>query len=315
MKYGSTNRVREGSGLRRDSKLQSAMEYLMTYGWAILVIAVVLGVLYSLGIFSPSSFAPKAQPGSCQVFRPNGPGTSYDLNLEGTCTGQVPQYVASMSGCSGCGNVNGSRVLISAPNFPTSMDNFTIFAWLNPTSGQCSEPVFGSVRDTYGTANAGAMLSLVNGAPALQVSGYSYRFYGTTAMTLNSWSQVAATYSLGNVAIYVNGKQTDSGNIGVSPATFDAAMPNLAVGYDNQTIWCSGTMSHLTGQISNVQFYNASLSANEVGALYAEGIGGAPVKLQSLLGWWPLNGNANDYSGNNNDGVASNTTFIGNIQT
>jgi hypothetical protein len=55
------------------SKAQSAMEYLMTYGWAILVIAVVLGVLYSLGIFSPSNFAPKAQHGSCQVFRPNGP--------------------------------------------------------------------------------------------------------------------------------------------------------------------------------------------------------------------------------------------------
>jgi hypothetical protein len=33
-------------------RLQSAMEYLMTYGWAILIIAVVLGVLYSLGIFN-----------------------------------------------------------------------------------------------------------------------------------------------------------------------------------------------------------------------------------------------------------------------
>ncbi len=33
-------------------KAQSAMEYLMTYGWAILIIAVVLGALFSLGIFS-----------------------------------------------------------------------------------------------------------------------------------------------------------------------------------------------------------------------------------------------------------------------
>ena len=33
-------------------RLQSAMEYLMTYGWAILIIAVVLGVLYYLGIFN-----------------------------------------------------------------------------------------------------------------------------------------------------------------------------------------------------------------------------------------------------------------------
>ena len=32
------------------------MEYLMTYGWAILIISVVLGALFSLGVFSSSSF-------------------------------------------------------------------------------------------------------------------------------------------------------------------------------------------------------------------------------------------------------------------
>jgi len=39
----------------RTFKAQSAMEYLMTYGWAILIIAVVLGALFSLGVFSGSS--------------------------------------------------------------------------------------------------------------------------------------------------------------------------------------------------------------------------------------------------------------------
>ncbi len=34
------------------TKLQSAMEYLMTYGWAILIIAIVLIALFSLGVFS-----------------------------------------------------------------------------------------------------------------------------------------------------------------------------------------------------------------------------------------------------------------------
>ncbi len=37
-------------------KAQSAMEYLMTYGWAILIVAVVLGALYSLGIFNGANF-------------------------------------------------------------------------------------------------------------------------------------------------------------------------------------------------------------------------------------------------------------------
>ncbi len=38
--------------IKRGFKLQSAMEYLMTYGWAILIIAVVLGILFLLGVFN-----------------------------------------------------------------------------------------------------------------------------------------------------------------------------------------------------------------------------------------------------------------------
>ncbi len=36
---------------------QSALEYMMTYGWAILIIVIVAGVLYSFGVFNPSSSA------------------------------------------------------------------------------------------------------------------------------------------------------------------------------------------------------------------------------------------------------------------
>ena len=43
-------------GIGMDFKLQSAMEYLMTYGWAILVIAIVLVALYALGVFNGTAF-------------------------------------------------------------------------------------------------------------------------------------------------------------------------------------------------------------------------------------------------------------------
>lgn len=32
------------------------MEYLMTYGWAILIVSIALAALYSLGLFSPATF-------------------------------------------------------------------------------------------------------------------------------------------------------------------------------------------------------------------------------------------------------------------
>lgn len=38
-----------------NTKSQSAMEYLITYGWAILIISVVLAALFYLGVFNPSS--------------------------------------------------------------------------------------------------------------------------------------------------------------------------------------------------------------------------------------------------------------------
>ena len=36
-------------------KAQSALEYLMTYGWAILIIVIVGAALFALGVFNPSS--------------------------------------------------------------------------------------------------------------------------------------------------------------------------------------------------------------------------------------------------------------------
>ena len=107
-------------------KSQAAMEYLMTYGWAILVIAVVLAALYSLGIFNPNTFAPKASAGSCEIVRPFGPGTTTDIHLEGTCTNMLPKYVASFNGKS-------SYAII--PNITELESNsFTWSIWIYPTS-------------------------------------------------------------------------------------------------------------------------------------------------------------------------------------
>ena len=41
-----------------EKKGQAAMEFLMTYGWAILAAVIVIGVLASFGVFSPGSYVP-----------------------------------------------------------------------------------------------------------------------------------------------------------------------------------------------------------------------------------------------------------------
>ncbi len=42
------------------SNAQAAMEFLMTYGWAILVVIVVIGTLAYYGVLNPSSFIPES---------------------------------------------------------------------------------------------------------------------------------------------------------------------------------------------------------------------------------------------------------------
>ncbi len=65
----------------------------------------------------------------------------------------------------------------------------------------------------------------------------------------------------------------------------------------------------LNGTATNFQFYNTPLSANEIQALYQEGTGGAPIDILNITVWWPLNANAQDYSGNGNDGQINGVTF------
>ncbi len=48
-------------------KGQSALEYLMTYGWAILIIIVVGGVLYYYGVFSPGKIVGESKVGFSKV--------------------------------------------------------------------------------------------------------------------------------------------------------------------------------------------------------------------------------------------------------
>jgi hypothetical protein len=74
----------------------------------------------------------------------------------------------------------------------------------------------------------------------------------------------------------------------------------------------AGLIDYFTGSIADVQIYNTTLSAAEIKALYQEGVGGAPIRLQNLAGWWPLNGDARDYSGNGYDGqIVGGVSFNG----
>ena len=279
-------------------KAQSAMEYLMTYGWAILIIAVVLGALFELGVFNANNFAPKAPPGACQVFRPNGPGTTSFINLEGICTGEIPQYVSQFS--------SGS---IQLPNFAQLYSNsFSWSLWIEPLSwGANNNGVMGQGNNPCGPGCAYMIEQGSPTSPILQFSidGGAGGYSAYSPISLNIWQNIVGTYnySSGTIAIYKNGELIQSAT---SNAVARITGP-MYLGFMTRT-----STPYYNGSISNVQIYNTSFSANDIQALYLEGIGGAPINLQNLVAWYPLDGNANDYSGNGNNGVPTNVIFVSN---
>ena len=273
------------------SKSQSAMEYLMTYGWAILIIAVVLGALYYLGVFNTSNLTPRAQPGSCKVIRPNGPGTTTFINLAGVCTGQLPQFV---------GYINGVSYIDLGENVyslgvTTNVATFT--GWVKAVPGY-DDYMFSDYNGITG------MTIRIDGGPS------TLTFYAAGACRVQSassldtnWHFIAGTYNGVTMVTYIDAITT---NTQVCSSTF----PSSIIG--NTKIGARGDLGSAgsdRGYLANLQMYNTSLSIAEIQGLYAEGIGGAPTRLQNLVGWWPLNGNANDYSGNGNSGAATNVAF------
>ena len=72
-------------------KAQSAMEYLMTYGWAILIVIIVAAALYALGIFNPATYTQSTAVGFQGFQVPTG-------GWQFTSNGQLTLQLRNMAG-------------------------------------------------------------------------------------------------------------------------------------------------------------------------------------------------------------------------
>ncbi len=287
-------------------KLQSAMEYLMTYGWLMLIVAIVIIALLQLGLFNSSNLASRAIAGACEVVH-NAAGS----NLAGQCTNEIPQYTAQF---------NGQSSSISTGYYQTSITSYTITAWVMTTSAGAN-PIF---QDRGSGAGMSFTLEIgYNGGQSshpgtincgVDSNGIWIGGYTSAAVNDGRWHFIACTLSEANgnpitpsaIAAYADGVivPMSTAQIGSATSPISGLGPAI-IGYHQA--W----NNYFNGQISNVQIYNTSLSSNEINLLYREGIGGAPIDPTHIVGWWPLNGNANDYSGDYNNGIPSSISYNG----
>jgi hypothetical protein len=276
--------------MKNTFKLQSAMEYLMTYGWAILIIAVVLGVLFQMGVFNSSSLTVRVPPGACKVLR-----TSAATNLVGQCSGILPQYVAQFDGQSSYVNAgNGASLQIIGAG--------SVSAWVQPSS-VASFPAIAS-KSNWNAGSNGFTLGMCGNKACFDTDNAiaQDQLRSNGLLTTGMWYYVTATWDSSHLNIYINGVLDNSAVETIIPTYTNY---NLEIGRD-----AGGSDYFYNGKIADVMVYNISLDASSIATLYQEGIGGAPVNPQYLVGWWPLNGDTKDYSGNNNNGAPTAITYV-----
>jgi hypothetical protein len=202
---------------------------------------------------------------------------------------------------------NGNDILLNAPNNPQlePTQALTVSAWIysRTTSGaSANEIVSTNGYCGYSLGN--------NNAPA----GYTFficnggtNYYSPKAtIGTNSWHHLVGVFNGTNkqVSLYVDGNLVGTNSVASIPNKISySSPPSIAIGDEpakGQTF---------NGLIADVQIYSQSLTKQQIQKLYAEGISGLPIVDNSIVGWWPLDGNANDYSGYSDNGVVNSVTF------
>ena len=374
----------------RSKHSQSALEYMMTYGWAILIIVIVAAGLYSLGIFSPTNSASTSITGfsglsvtqtACvnavnnqilELYVSNTIGYAVNvtkINVTGSSNGvSLYQNVSSIlnAGQSGIFYVNGACNKSSSTYSGSVTITYTepgqTFSGPYFSSGTVSKTPSGSNQDLVAAFDPTGPQTpnsyiVVSSYQPLSMKTFSYGawFYITYNLTNNCCSRILATTAQDGGTIELSSNEDSETSSGTQIDGYDTggwlgAGPNYpyktweyilgvynGTGYNvylnGQLIWshteslsgatsgsflmgtgsttCSGgTGCQFWGYISNVQAYSTVLSSQQAIKLYNEGLNGAPLSEAGLIGWWPLDGNANDYGGNNNNGVATNVQWV-----
>ncbi len=196
--------------------------------------------------------------------------------------------------------------------------NATIIAWVKPNTA--------NERTIFNKGSNGACfnygMTLTSGVLKARVNS-DYTLGGNLSNSLDVWTHLAIVYNASGAYGYVNGAFVGNHS---SATTTTCATLNWVIGtraYNSITeMW--------NGSIDEVRIYNRSLSASEISSLYNTsktyhvrvkttptqgGLNDTPAPTLSdetgLVGWWKMDGDATDSSGQGNTGtisVATNTS-------
>ncbi len=162
-----------------------------------------------------------------------------------------------------------------------------------------------SSSTTWGAVATNNNLELGYGAGC---GGNGGSILNTTAINTNEWIHLVYVSDGvgGNTKIYKNG--TYVGQSKNSTSIGNCSSQNLYFGVD-----IFSAPEYMDAKLDDIAIYNRALTQQEITALYtstpiAQNVP-SNVPTNGLVGWWPFNGNANDESGNGNNGTVNGATL------
>ena len=164
--------------MARNMRLQSAMEYLMTYGWAILIIAVVMVALFSLGILggNPLGTSCLAQSGYIcqspvlhgytfnvvvgQATGNNWVGTNVFWVNQGTSSSSIASVLCTGAASTNTFSTNGGAICANTNSIALNTGGTATLTFLSQSQATTGATAAGTIWATYYLSSGGTQYTV-----------------------------------------------------------------------------------------------------------------------------------------------------------
>ncbi len=187
-----------------------------------------------------------------------------------------------------------SYINAGTSGLPVTNSARSVFAWVYPTG---SGMIF-----SYGINSEDQMDNLYLNNGMLAFTAIGNHAQSSLAVPTGTWSLVGFTYASNSTSImmYLDNKSQEL-NLSLGKPLDTASFGKSSIGKQAS---CNSPCLNFNGYIGEVRAYETNMTAQEVSSIYYAGLyPGATLFKSALVGWWPLNGTALDYSGEGNAGA------------
>ena len=197
--------------------------------------------------------------------------------------------------------VNGSYISVPNTGVLNNLQSISMCGWVYSKTGAtaATQGLWGK-RHKNGNAPEPYGMNFSSGGVGIYTSGSSGVQIIPYTMPKDEWVFMCGVISSSPSALYINGTLQGTGGVGGGVATGANA---LIIGSAYPGV------QEFDGMLANIQFYKSQITPADVQSLYSEGPTGSPVDPANLIAWWPLDGNAEDYSNNGNNGTVAGVLF------